>query len=441
MEQDNKEKYRLMRSQVVQKYRKGAMQEALNDFNTLLIDSEYQKLITKSQQLSDQELLYYLYFNLKEYGKALHLIQNLVQNQPENVKYLQSLATTHLHLQHYEQAAQLYKKCLQLAGDQANFYDGLAHAYGALEQKDQFRHFGEKALHMKDQQVCQNKAFDIPSKKPPAFSNQPKHNIISFSLFGAQPRYCEAAFLNITQAQKLYPQWLCRFYCDETVPQSVRAELEKSEAQVILQPRHQGNEGLMWRFLVIDDPNVQRFLIRDCDSVISEREVQAVQEWLDSDSYFHVMRDQYCHTELILAGMWGGVTGVFPNVENLIQAYLSREKKIFTHMDQHFLREMIWPTIRNSLCSHDRYFSFENARAFPGDDSLYVGQNEATAVIIGQVNLPNGSQVLWSLCDDQGQVLRQYKALVQGGQWVSAVPQILAQKIQEGLYQIHVQQI
>ena len=64
--------------------------------------------------------------------------------------------------------------------------------------------------------------------------------------------------------------------------------------------------GLMWRFLVLDDHEVDRFLIRDADSLISKREVAAIEAWQQSDKRFHLMRDYFSHTELLLAGMWGG---------------------------------------------------------------------------------------------------------------------------------------
>ena len=49
------------------------------------------------------------------------------------------------------------------------------------------------------------------------------------------------------------------------------------------------------------------------------------------------MRDYYSHTELILAGMWGGCTGVFHQVEALISDYIHSGRYLNTRvMDQHF---------------------------------------------------------------------------------------------------------
>ena len=51
----------------------------------------------------------------------------------------------------------------------------------------------------------------------------------------------------------------------------------------------------MWRFLVMLDPLVDRFISRDIDSDIVDREVAAVQQWLASNYTFHVLRDHPSH--------------------------------------------------------------------------------------------------------------------------------------------------
>jgi hypothetical protein len=68
----------------------------------------------------------------------------------------------------------------------------------------------------------------------------------------------------------------------------------------------------MWRFAAYDDPNVDRVIFRDADSIISTREAGAVEEWVASGQAFHAMRDYGSHTDLLLAGMWGVARGALP---------------------------------------------------------------------------------------------------------------------------------
>lgn len=51
-------------------------------------------------------------------------------------------------------------------------------------------------------------------------------------------------------------------------------------------------QGMFWRWLVAEDPDVERFLIRDVDSRLNEREARAVDEWILSGKAYHIMRGQ-----------------------------------------------------------------------------------------------------------------------------------------------------
>ena len=48
---------------------------------------------------------------------------------------------------------------------------------------------------------------------------------------------------------------------------------------------------MIWRFFPTLDPQVDAFMSRDLDSIIKLREVDAVEEWLESGKTLHVMRD------------------------------------------------------------------------------------------------------------------------------------------------------
>ena len=62
---------------------------------------------------------------------------------------------------------------------------------------------------------------------------------------------------------------------------------------------------------------VSIFLSRDLDSRITEREVAAVVEWLQSGQALHVMRDHPGHKVPMLGGTWGA---------RITQADISTEK-------------------------------------------------------------------------------------------------------------------
>jgi hypothetical protein len=98
--------------------------------------------------------------------------------------------------------------------------------------------------------------------------------------------------LNVQEQPHVYPHWICRFYVDGSVPESVISRIRAGSGQIV---RVEGPAlqwpGPMWRLLALDDRQAHRILFRDADSVISEREAKAVDQWLGSGKKFHMMRD------------------------------------------------------------------------------------------------------------------------------------------------------
>jgi hypothetical protein len=60
--------------------------------------------------------------------------------------------------------------------------------------------------------------------------------------------------------------------------------------------------------------------VRDVDSPILPRERAGIDLWLASDAPFYCLRDNPIHAEPMLAGMWGGFTGLLPNTKTRLCA-------------------------------------------------------------------------------------------------------------------------
>ena len=215
--------------------------------------------------------------------------------------------------------------------------------------------------------------------------------IISFSVWGSNPKYAEAAYQNLLLQPEIYPDWTCRFYIDETVPSNVRTKLEKG-AEVVMMPKSDGNYGLFWRFEPLKDLTIDKFIVRDSDSRLNIREASAVKEWEESGKEFHIMRDNPMHGAFICGGMWGA-TSEFINkisgtydllLHNFLlslsfnELYKSRGK--YFNTDQPFLWRCIWPRIINSHMAHIkdlpnlRFTGKEKLFPIENPDSSFVGQ-------------------------------------------------------------------
>ena len=45
--------------------------------------------------------------------------------------------------------------------------------------------------------------------------------IISFCVWGNNPKYCIGAIKNAILAKQIYPDWICRYHCDKSVPKDI----------------------------------------------------------------------------------------------------------------------------------------------------------------------------------------------------------------------------
>lgn len=188
--------------------------------------------------------------------------------------------------------------------------------------------------------------------------------LISFCLWGDNPKYTIGAIKNAILTNDIYKGWTSRFYCGQNVPSSVTERLKSIENCEVITMGEEGNwTGMFWRFYPASENDVEIMLSRDCDSRLNRREKSAVDEWLSSDKSFHIMRDHPWHGTEILGGMWGVKYPKLSNMKKLIDEYIKGE---FYQVDQNFLREKIYPLVKEDCMVHDEFFQYNvNNRPFP----------------------------------------------------------------------------
>jgi Tfp pilus assembly protein PilF len=324
---------------------------------------------------------------LRDQGRHAEAVAHLgraVALRPDYVDAHYNLGTTFLGIDRPDLALEPLRRAATLAPARADIHANLARALDAVGQDDAARAHGLRTLELKDDQACDDfrRRGGVPFGPiaPRRFDPDSRgRNIIAFSLWGADPRYTEGAVANAALRPTLYPGWTCRYYVDRTVPAEVVGRLELRGTEVVMMPDRAGpSEGLFWRFFPAGDPNVDRFLCRDCDSRLNTQERAAVEAWLRSDRPFHAMRDAVFHTELILAGLWGGVGGSLPGIEAASASYARHNPGRWA--DQDFLRTEIWPRIKGQILAHDSNYRFAGAVDFPAEGRrvrpLHVGAGE-----------------------------------------------------------------
>jgi hypothetical protein len=204
--------------------------------------------------------------------------------------------------------------------------------------------------------------------------------VISFSLYGEKPLYYLGAELNVKEAKEIYPDYICRFYCAQDVPNL--EVLKKLDCEVIVPDLD--SPPVFWRFLACDDPDVDICLQRDCDSIVNPREKAAVDDWLSSGKSLHLMHDcKIGHFHKVMAGMWGIINKGRLNFELELNKFFS--KKNYSPVDQNqatsdwgsgsavyfddqlFLEDVVFNFFKNDYIEHG------DETPFPKHDPIKYG--------------------------------------------------------------------
>jgi len=213
--------------------------------------------------------------------------------------------------------------------------------------------------------------------------------VISFSLWGNKPMYTFGALENIRLAKSIYPDWRCRFYVDDSVENRIIRSILLAGGDVFKISDNRGPFwGMFWRFMANDDPDVDMFISRDCDSRLSNREKACVDEWIESDKCFHTIHDNKGHISVpILGGMWGAKKGCIKDITSKIVNWGRYEAK---GIDQFFLRNVIWDEVRDRTMNHSSlYHIWANSIPFPAYEDSEIKVN-----YVGEIYDENNNSVI-----------------------------------------------
>ena len=199
-----------------------------------------------------------------------------------------------------------------------------------------------------------------------AWAETTEKRVIAYGLYGSDPKYTRGAIRNSELVNTIFPGWTARFYCRGDVPPAIIDELRKNGAEIVDMGNGGGGSiaGMFWRFLVADDPTVDRFIVRDSDSRLNPRERAAVDDWITSGKSVHSIRDHPNHDRPLNGGLWGGTKHCVPNIKQKIQQFHNKQTY---GGDLVFLNNVVWPLVKDDQISHDAYtcFKYPNSHPFP----------------------------------------------------------------------------
>jgi len=330
-------------------------------------------VITGSIQASPARQLVDGHFQRREWQQALDALESILRGGEGRPSDLLLRARILTNMKRYEDAMAQAHNAAAALGDSAGVANVLKTCHFHLGAVEEAIAHGQAAIERRDRDSREALAPVSLSR------NDSGKDVIAFSLWGARDAYCLGAAINASLCPYIYPGWQARFYVGADVPARIVGMLRNAGAEIV--PGDPDVPSYFWRFLVMNDPGVRRFLCRDTDARLSSREACMVQEWIESGQSFHVIRDHVLHSELILAGMWGGHA-----TDSISLAELMRARATNAYgSDQSFLAREIWPRVRGEVCVHDLFYATpglpsRRSTANVGEDHVGAGRQDDASV-------------------------------------------------------------
>jgi len=185
--------------------------------------------------------------------------------------------------------------------------------------------------------------------------------VISFSLYGDLDKYCLGMLESIEIINEKYSDWEIYIYYNN-IPEKILFILKIKKNVKLFECLTKGYkwEGMFWRFYPIENTKIDIFISRDADSRINDREMNLVNNWIESDKCFHIIRDHEGHRIEILGGTFGikikdfkKKNPSFQKIDYYKNLFYNRfDKNVEKQPDQIFLGEYIYPLIRNDNMTH-----------------------------------------------------------------------------------------
>jgi hypothetical protein len=210
----------------------------------------------------------------------------------------------------------------------------------------------------------------------------------SYCLYGKyNPKYYIGLEENIKFINKHYPNYLIHIWFGSDV------ELDKINMNLLntsnLIIKHLNVTGYIvhaYRFLSIDEPNIDIVFSRDCDSRISDREIKLNNRFINSKYLLHTIRDHKGQHMPLMAGLFGikkEIKKYFKNEEiknqfmYLFEILKNNPEYITYTTDQNLLITLFYTNFKNYLLVHStkNIFSDPNfIKINPPEDNNFCGQ-------------------------------------------------------------------
>ena len=168
-------------------------------------------------------------------------------------------------------------------------------------------------------------------------------NVISYSLYGNNPRFWKCLVANMDIVPEIYPDWNVWIYASG-VDSRILNLLENKGAKIIHMESKPGHIGMFWRFRPFWHPEVTRTIVRDADDLLSYTDKHAVDLWKESGCLLYTLHASCGHKTPIVGSLFGITSDWAKHKLPIPEHGLSSEYGA----DEYWLASKLLPLVRHS---------------------------------------------------------------------------------------------
>lgn len=204
----------------------------------------------------------------------------------------------------------------------------------------------------------------------------------SYCLYGQyNPKYYIGLINNVKFIQNRFPNYLIHIWLGSDVDESYLKDILMTNL-TIFRLDISGHELMTRRFLSIDDPKIDIMFSRDCDSMISEREIDFINNFILSPYLLHTIRDHKGHHVPIMGGLFGIKKKLLKLQNFKMEKFIKKIKNLDiinfnTYNSDQNLLQCIYNNYRNCLLVHSTkniFYDPNFIKIEPPSDNNFCGQ-------------------------------------------------------------------
>lgn len=183
--------------------------------------------------------------------------------------------------------------------------------------------------------------------------------VLSFCIYGNNIKYLKGLECNLKIINELLPDFHCYIYVGNDVLEEWVQIYSKYNNVNITRLDITGEEINFYRIFAIDNDDVSVLFSRNTDSRINYRDIYLMNEFIQSPNLFHVIRDNYCHTNRVI-GCAFGIKKMQVNIKTEIESWknFNNITKFDYNSHERFLIEKIYPMLKNNSLIHTNIIGY-----------------------------------------------------------------------------------